>query len=350
MNLGGAENFIMNIYRTIDRTEIQFDFLVNAPGEFDEEIVQMGGKMWMIPYVNPVGPIRYRAELKKFFLEHSEYHVIHSHLDKVSGEVIQCAKEAGVKRCITHSHSTSTTGNILIQLLKNYYQKKIPRYADVKFACSKQAGEWLYGDDSAIVINNAIDINKFRYQYDVGMRIRKTYGIAESAFVIGHIGLFRKVKNHSFLIEIFESYHKMNSNAFLLLCGDGSEKKNIRRLIQEKQLDECVLILDACEDVYQVYNAMDIFVFPSIFEGMSLAMLEAQANGLPIVASDTIDKKIALTENVSFVGLDVSPEKWLEAIEKARALGRRDGSEKLRKAGFDISAVAEQLVRYYEEV
>ena len=347
MNLGGAENFIMNIYRVIDRKNIQFDFLVNEQGVFDEEIKQMGGQVWMIPYVNTVGPFKYRAELKRFFSEHSEYQVVHSHLDMVSGEVIECAKEAGVKRCITHSHSTDTTGNIVVQLLKKYYRKKISRYADVCLACSKQAGEWLYKNERAVVLNNAIDLEKFRFQVEVRKKVREQYHMPEQAFVIGHVGRFNKVKNHRFLVRLFVKYYQCHANTMLLLCGSGTERANIEKVVADKKLTTNVIFFDAATDVYQMYNAMDVFVFPSLYEGISLAMLEAQANGLPIVASDSIDINSALTDRVKFVGLNDSVEQWMLPLEDALKLGRCDGTEKLRAAGYDIQDTARQLLKYY---
>lgn len=350
MNLGGAENFIMNIYRVIDKTKIQFDFLVNTPGTFDEEIRRMGGNIWMIPYVNKVGPFRYRSELKRFFSEHPEYQVVHSHLDTVSGEVIRCAKQAGVQRCITHSHNTATTGNMAVQLLKKYYQKKIPRYADVCLACSEQSGKWLYRNDRAIVINNGIDLKKFQFRVDIRKKVRMQYQISEQAFVIGHVGRFSKVKNHRFLVELFESYHRRHENTVLLLCGSGEEKDRVEKLVADKRLTDQVIFFDAATDVYKMYNAMDVFVFPSVFEGISLAMLEAQVNGLPIVASDSIDPKNALTDHVTFLSLDDSREAWTAAIEAAGLRGRVDGREALEMGGYDIRQCADKLVQYYQQL
>lgn len=347
MNLGGAENFIMNMYRSLNREEVQFDFLVNAAGVFDEEIRQMGGKIWMIPYVNKVGPFRYRKELRNFFLQHPEYQVVHSHLDMVSGEVIECAKKAGVQRCITHSHNTDTTGNFVVQSLKKYYQRKIPCYADVCMACSEQAGIWLYKNENAIVMNNAIDLGKFLYHAEIRKKVRDQYHIPQQAFVMGHVGRFNKVKNQCFLVDLFEKYLQRDKDAILILCGGGPEKRNIEKKILEKKLMNHVIFFDASPDVYKMYSAMDIFVFPSIYEGMSLAMLEAQANGIPIVASSSIDSKSAVAGHVTFVNLNDGLEQWLVAIEKAKKLGRYDGQEQLRAAGYDIHEMVKKLLTYY---
>lgn len=348
MNLGGAENFIMNVYRNIDRTEIQFDFLVNAEGVFDPEIRQMGGKIWEIPYVNKVGPIRYRRELKCFFQTHTEYQVIHSHLDMVSGEVVECAKKAGVKCCITHSHNTDTTGNWCVKRLKEYYQTKVLRYADVYMACSEQAGQWLYKNDEAIVIKNAIDVDKFCFREDIREDLRCKYHISDETTVLGHVGRFSKVKNHEFLLNLFELYCREHGAAILLLCGTGDLKINIQKQVAAKHLQDRVIFFDASTDVYKMYNMMDVFVFPSLYEGMSLAMLEAQANGLPIVASDTVDDKIALTDQVTFLNLDDVSE-WIVAIEGAVRSESQDAGQALRNAGYDIGQVASMLENYYEQ-
>lgn len=347
MHLGGAENFIMNVYRSIDRSQIQFDFLVNCPGEFDSEIENMGGKIWMIPYVNKVGPMIYRLELKNFFSQHLDYQIVHSHLDMVSGEVIACAKKAGIKCCLTHSHNTDTTGNLAVKALKRFYQRKIGRYVDVRMACSEQAGKWLYGDSDFVVVNNAIELDKFAYRDEYRRAFREKYGISEYACVIGHVGRFSKVKNHVFLVRLFEEYVKQHKDAILLLCGDGEEKAAIQHMIEVSGIAEHVIFFDAATDVYQMYSVMDVFVFPSLFEGMSLALLEAQANGLPVVASDSIDPKSALTENVRFVSLQADQDLWAQEIEAARLRGRRDEKEKLIKAGFDIHTTAAMLQDYY---
>lgn len=348
MNLGGAENFIMNVYRNIDRSRVQFDFLVNENGTFDEEISKLGGHIWIIPYVSQAGPWKYHMELTHFFQNH-EYRVVHSHLDMVSGEVIECAKKAGVPYCITHSHSTDTTGNWLVKKLKEYYQRKILLYADVRMACSEQAGKWLYGNNNSIVINNAIDLEKFQFQQDLRTKIRKLYEISENTMVLGHVGRYSKVKNHDFLLKVFEAYHQKHSNSKLLLCGNGDLKEAIREQVVKKKLQNQVIFFDASTDVYKMYNMMDVFVFPSLYEGMSLAMLEAQANGLPIVASDSVDSRSAVTDSVVFLSINEGMDNWVNAIEHVERDVCNCGLQKLQEAGYDIKQVAGQLMKYYEQ-
>lgn len=348
MNLGGAENFIMNVYRNIDRSRVQFDFLVNENGTFDEEISKLGGHIWIIPYVSQAGPWKYHMELTHFFQNH-EYRVVHSHLDMVSGEVIECAKKAGVPYCITHSHNTDTTGNWLVKKLKEYYQRKILLYADVRMACSEQAGKWLYGNNNSIVINNAIDLEKFQFQQDLRTKIRKLYEISENTMVLGHVGRYSKVKNHDFLLKVFEAYHQKHSNSKLLLCGNGDLKEAIREQVVKKKLQNQVIFFDASTDVYKMYNMMDVFVFPSLYEGMSLAMLEAQANGLPIVASDSVDSRSAVTDSVVFLSLNEGMDNWVNAIEHVERDVCNCGLQKLQEAGYDIKQVAGQLMKYYEQ-
>ncbi|MCI6242158.1 MAG: glycosyltransferase [Agathobacter sp.] len=348
MNLGGAENFIMNIYRVIDRDSIQFDFLVNTTGVFDDEIIRMGGKIWRMHYVNEVGPFQYHKELKKFFAEHPEYKVVHSHLDMVSGIVVECAKKAGVATCITHSHNTNISGNIFVKFLKKHYQRKIPRYADVYLACSKQAGELLYPKNSAVVINNSIDVDRFRFRQEYRDEIRNKYHISETQFVIGHVGRFSRVKNHRFLVELFEKFSKKHSEAVLMVCGDGEEKEYIKQLVRERNLSEKVIFVNASTEVYKMYSAMDVFVFPSVYEGISLSMLEAQANGLSIVASDSIDVSCNLTGHVVFLNLKQDEGAWIQSIEEAGVQERYNGTEILRTAGYDVRENAKKLLQYYQ--
>lgn len=304
----------------------------------------------MIPYVNQVGPFRYRMELNKFFLQHQEYQVVHSHLDMVSGEVIACAKKFGVKCCFTHSHSTDTTGNFVVKALKRFYQKKIVRYVDVRLACSEQAGKWLYGEAGFLVVNNAIELDKFSYDETYRKELRNKYGISEHTCVIGHVGRFSKVKNHTFLLKLFEKYMKSHHDTVLLLCGDGEEKPTLQKMADDLRLAENVIFFPASTDVFKMYHIMDVFVFPSIFEGMSLAMVEAQTNGLPVVASDTIDPKSALTENVRFVSLQAGLDVWLREIDAARQRARRDETDKIVAAGFDIHKTAAMLQDCYLDV
>lgn len=354
MDLGGAENFIMNIYRKLDRSEIQFDFLVNQPGTFDEEIQKMGGRIYQIPYVNPVGPFRYRKELEKFFREHSEYSVVHSHLDKVSGIVVECAKKAGVKTCITHSHSTNTTGNIPTQMLKNYYQKKIKHYVDVRLACSVQAARWLYGTEKEVlIVKNGIDTEKFRFSQKERENLRRAYQIEEEAVVIGHVGRFMKVKNHAFLLKIFQAFLWEHPNAYLLLCGEGAEMGVIQTQAKQEGLQNRVIFTGARKDVFRMYHMMDVFVFPSLYEGISLAMVEAQTNGLPVVASDTIDRGSKLTDCVKFVELRAEPMIWKSEIEsvleRKRQKKREEQVIEIREQEFDIENTKKKLLECYRE-
>lgn len=347
MNLGGAENFIMNIYRNIDRSRVQFDFLVNCEGVFDDEIRQMGGRIWRIPYVNTVGPIKYRMELLGFFSEHPEYQLVHSHLDMVSGEVVFCAKKTGNRYCMTHSHNTDTTGNFAVKLVKRYYQRKIEHYVDRRLACSEQAGKWLYGDRDFMVVNNAIQMEKFFFDEKTRIGLREKYHIPEKVCVLGHVGRFSRVKNHLFLVKLFQHYIQGHPDSVLLLCGDGEEKETIQRCVCDWGLQENVIFFSASTDVYTMYQMMDVFVFPSYYEGMSLAMVEAQTNGLPIIASDSIDPRSALTANVSFVDLEENFAVWEREIEVARKRGRCDEREKIVKAGFDVRKVAGMLQELY---
>lgn len=347
MNLGGAENFIMNIYRNIDRSRVQFDFLVSRQGGFDDEIRQLGGQIWRVPYVNTVGPIKYRMELLRFFSEHPEYQLVHSHLDMVSGEVVSCAKKTGSRYCITHSHNTDTTGNFAVKIVKRYYQRKIVSYADWRLACSEQAGKWLYGDQVFVVVNNAIQMEKFFFDETRRVALRKQYHIPENVCVIGHVGRFSRVKNHSFLVRLFKHYVQKHSDSVLLFCGDGEEKETIQRQVSDWGLKEKVIFCPASTEVYNMYQMMDVFVFPSYYEGMSLVMVEAQTNGLPIVASDSIDPKSALTSNVSFVNLKGDLAAWEREIDVARKRGRCDEREKIEKAGFDVRKAAGILQECY---
>ncbi len=186
MNIGGAETFIMNMYRNIDREKIKFDFLVSDDGKYDDEIKTLGGKIYKIPYITSVGQLKYVQHLKNFFNSHPEYQIVHSHIDQVSGIILETAKKCGVKTTLSHSHNTRNSNGIVGKIYKEYLQSKINKNSDVKLACGDDAAKWLYKRESvnATVINNGIDTNKFLFSSEYRKEKRKFLGVEESTVVI----------------------------------------------------------------------------------------------------------------------------------------------------------------------
>ena len=310
MGRGGLETMLMNYYRHIDRNKVQFDFLVHRDFEadYDAEIRELGGKIYHISRLIPWSH-SYREKLKHFFREHSEYKIVHVHQDCLSSVALQCAKECGVPVRIAHSHNSGQDKNWKY-LVKRYYMKKIPTYATDFVACSNIAGKWMFGEAPFKVLHNAIDVGKYRYSLDVAQKVRRQFDI-ERKIVIGHVGRFAPQKNHKFLIDIFAECVKKNSDVILMLVGDGEEKKKIEDKVNQLGISDKVIFTGVRTDVNELMQAMDMFIFPSLYEGLPVTMIEAQAAGLPCVISDYVSEECIVTsELISVMKLSDSVEMW----------------------------------------
>lgn len=347
MGRGGLETMLMNYYRHIDRNKVQFDFLVHRDFEadYDTEIRELGGKIYHISRLIPWSHF-YREKMKRFFREHSEYKIVHVHQDCLSSVALQCAKECGVPVRIAHSHNNAQDKN-LKYLVKLYYMKKIPNYATDLFACSNAAGTWMFGGESFQVVHNAIDISKYKYSPTIAKKVRKQFNI-ENKIVIGHVGRFDPQKNHERLVDIFAECAKKNSDVILMLVGDGDRKKKIEDKVNKLGLGEKVIFTGVRSDVNELMQAMDVFVFPSLYEGLPVTLIEAQAAGLPCVISDYISEECIVTSNlVSIMKLSESATGWGEGILKKVEDGHRNIAEEIEKSGYDIKIAAKKLEKYY---
>ena len=218
---GGIQNLLLNLYRNIDRNKIQFDFLVCSEGVFDEEVKKLGGKIHRMHYITQVGELRYKKELKEFLLNHKEYKIVHSHLNEVSGPVMQVCKSINIPVRIAHSHNIRNSNKILQKLYKMYLKTKINDNATDLFACSKEAAKWLFKEKSeqAIILNNAIDMERFEFSEEDRNSIRDELGIEKECTVIGNIGKISDQKNQLFVLEVFKEYREKNKNSILILIG-----------------------------------------------------------------------------------------------------------------------------------
>lgn len=346
MNRGGLETMIMNYYRYIDRTKIQFDFLTHRDGkkDYDDEIQKLGGKIYHLPPLNPLDKKGYLKKLDDFFREHTEYKIVHSHLDCMSAYPLRAAKKYGVPVRIAHSHNTSQERN-LKYLIKLYSRSLIPKYATDLFACGEEAGKWMFKNHPFVVMRNAIDAQKFVYDSEVAKQKREELGI-EDKFVLGHVGRFNLQKNHEFLIDIFNEVCKQNENAVLLLIGAGELEDKIHEKVRNLGLNKKVMFLGVREDIPKLMQAMDVFVFPSLFEGLPVTLVEAQAAGLPCVVSDTITKEINLTKNVVFISLEKSARKWADEILDDE-YSRKNELDTIINNRFDIYENVRWLENFY---
>lgn len=352
MDRGGAETMIMNHYRAIDRTKIQFDFLVHRShqGAYDNEIRQLGGRIYRAFPIRPWNYCKYFKFLNKFFNEHyADFIAVHSHIQENSGFPLKYAKKYGIKCRISHSH-IADLGIDYKYPFRKYGKYYVNKYASEKFACGKDAGIFLYGKKSKfITFNNAIDSNKFKYNTEILIKTRAKLGI-ENKFVIGHIGRFCYQKNHTYIIDIFNELLKLKPNSTLVLVGDGPLRSGIEDKVNKLQIQNNVLFLGIRGDISDLMQAFDILLFPSLFEGLPVSIIEAQAAGLPCVLSDTIDNKTAITPNVSFISLSADIQKWVETLLSFQDFERKDTSEYIINANYDIHRNATWLTNFYLNV
>lgn len=348
MHRAGLETLIMNVYRNIDREKVQFDFLVHYKEKFDydDEIEALGGKIYHLSVRNDSNFTKYLKDLKKFFESHPEYKIIHGHMDSFGFLYSRTAKRAGVPTIIAHSHNSLIEPN-LKGWIKNLMNKPWKYYANVLFACSNKAGRFMFGDSSFTVVNNGIKCEDFVYNPAIREEYRKKLKW-EDKIVIGHIGRFQRQKNHCFLIDIFEAYAKNHSNAVLALVGGGALEEEIRALVSKKKLEDKVLFMGVRSDMCELYQAMDIFVLPSLFEGLPVVGVEAQAAGLPMLMSDTITDELCVTNLVESLPLTSSAEVWAEKIDQMLyTVKRRNTLEEMNQAGFNICKTADFLQQFY---
>ena len=346
MGRGGLETMLMNYYRQIDRNEVQFDFLVHRDFEadYDKEILKLGGKIYHLPRLNP-WDYRYLKKLDEFFQQHKEYKIVHSHLDCMAGIPLKYAKKNGIPVRIAHAHSKSQDKDFKYPL-KLWMKRMIPRYATKLFACGEEAGEWMFGGLKFNILNNAIDTKQYQYSEKVRTAYREELGLGDS-LVIGHVGRFNPPKNHRFLIEIFDKLKQKNTNVKLLLVGDGDGRGKIEDLVKEKNLQEDIKFLGMRDDVYNILQAMDVFVFPSLYEGLPVTLIEAQSAGLPCIISDQVPLECKISDLIHVKSLQENESAWVDEILKQSDYKRTDTTPLVIQSGYDIRKNAEKLQKYY---
>lgn len=350
MGRGGLETMLMNYYRHIDRNKIQFDFLVHRAFEadYDKEIESLGGRIYRLPRLNPFRK-EYLNTLDAFFEEHKEeYRIVHSHLDCMAGVPLKYAKKNGIPVRIAHAHNSNQTKDFKY-IIKLLCKKNIKMYATDLFACGEEAGRWMFNGRIFNVLNNAIDAEKYLYSYQSRKEVRKELRIADDILVIGHVGRFAPQKNHKFIIKIFSEVLKQKNNAVLLLVGDGELKKDIEELTRNLGIYEKIIFAGVRSDVPRLLQAMDIFLFPSNYEGLPVSIIEAQAAGLPCLISDKVPIECKKTDLVSQIVLGDETAIWVKHILGESKRIRRNTVEEIKKSGFDIIENAKWLEKFYED-
>ena len=355
---GGIENIIMNYYRHLNREEFNFIFVVPTVEEadFDQEIRSLGGKI--VPVISRQEHfIKNILATYKILSREKQAKIVHIHVVDASRVIDGMIAKLCGKKVIFHSHTIYPD-----LLLNNRIKRKIRApffrlFGNYFFACSAEAGQYFFGDKiinnkNFSIMKNAISLNKYIFQPIVRHRIRKEFGI-DKEFVVGQVGRFSNEKNHDFTLSIFKELLKQNSNSRLLLVGDGLLFNQIKEQVQKLGIDDKVIFTGARSDVPQLMQGMDALIFPSKYEGLGMAVIEAQASGLSCVVSSVVPQETKLTEVIEYLSLDEGSKKWVNSLLKIRneKKGQRQTQvEKLKISGYDIESAAEWLKNYYQMI
>jgi putative glycosyltransferase len=349
MDRGGVSTFMMNVYEKMHSEKIQIDFLVHtlSTGVRDEDILNLGGKIYRVP-ARGKNPLQNYRQIKQIMLN-GKYDVVHAHADAGNSTILSIAKKCNIPIRISHCHNTNYTNKSLLKrFLNDQFKKQIPKYATHLWACSEKAGEWLYGNHSFEVIPNAIDVQKFIYSPQLSKDLRKELNL-ENKFVIGHVGRFDYQKNHDFLLKVFVEVVNEREDAHLVLIGKGGLEEAIKKQANQLGILDKISFLGESSNVNKLINVFDVGVFPSLFEGFSIAMVEMQVNGLPLVVSDNVPNEINLTDNIRFLSLDETIKYWCKTILETK--GRDNGAvDKIIAKGYNLSDMVNKLTKTYERI
>lgn len=347
MDVGGVESFIMNVSRLLySNNEIHYLTFDNPEQKFyyEDEIKANNGKIYKLNKKSS-SEISFIKNLVKI-MKTEKYDVVHSNSYVITGEILLAAFLAGVKVRVAHSHS-SWEAKGFKQKVKYFVAKSLIKlFATRKIACSELAGIRLFGRSKYQILENGVNLEKYKFDFSVRNSIREHYNISENEKVIGHVGRFDKVKNHKFIVELFDHLTKNKDGYKLMLVGNGDEFENIKTLVATKKLEDKVIFVGQvdCANIY--YNAMDCMIFPSFYEGLPFTFVEAQINGLNIVASDTISKSSNLIGNVSFLSLDDNIEIWASMIKK-NSIERNFDEEYFLNSNYNLDNTLKKLLSIY---
>ncbi len=354
MECGGIENLLMNIYKNIDGDKLQFDFLVNGSDEcyFASNISSLGGKIYsVIPKRKNF--IRNLIGMYKILKEHKEFNVVHIHQDSNIVFAMICARLAHVDNIFVHAHTTSANAKFRVILAK-FTRPYIRKHATKLLACSKAAAEWTYGkkitdkNNNIIYLHNGVESSKYMFNPIVRKSLREKLEIENNITVLGTCSHFSIEKNHFFLLDVFNEYHKRNPLSILLLVGDGLLRQQIEEKISNLGLQNYVIITGFVKNAYDYYQVMDIYIMPSKFEGLPLAGVEAQISGLPCFFSTGITSELKITNQASFFPLSLGAVEWCNKILSTN-IDRIDTTNQIKKSMYDVKDTAKILEQLYLE-
>ncbi len=339
---------LMSLYRAIDKRQVQFDFMVrdSKNNRFIDEVEALGGHVYILPSFPRHMVDNYKA-LDNFLSIHKEYSIIHVHANALIYTIpFALAQKHGITCRILHSHSTNTCGGPLGQLIHMTNRMRVGHLATDFLACSKNAAQWMFGRRSYIQINNGIDLEEYRYSNSARQHIRHQLGLSEEDYLIGHVGRILPVKNHPFIIEVFVEALKLQPSSKLLLIGEGELPTKVKEKIKELGIGEKIIQTGVVSNVYEFLSAMDAFIFPSLYEGLGIAAIEAQANGLPCFISSNVPSSVVVTDRAHVLSLQDSPSVWAKVMMQHMHVDRISApTEELQQ--YDIRSTAQQLMDLY---
>lgn len=362
--LGGAESRIMDLYRQMDREQIQFDFLVHsdavrragddasrrAPQFYDQEIRDMGGRIYVLPRFKGYNYPAYRHAAEAFFAAHHEFRVVQGHMTSTAGIYLPIAKKAGVPLTVAHSRAAGVDGGVK-GIATRFLRRNLARKADLLFACSVPAGEDAFGKEAVRrglvrIVHNAIDAARFSYDPVRRGEVRERLGMTDN-LVLGHVGRFDPLKNHAYLLDVFAALCKIRQDAGLLLLGEGGGMEAAKEKCAALGIADKVRFMGNRKNTEDYYQAMDAFVLPSFYEGLPGVLLEAQAAGLQCFVSDAVTREAQATDLVNYMSLSEPPAKWAQAILAGAGYDRKNTCKQLVENGFDVREQAKRYANFY---
>ena len=352
---GGLEAIVLNYYKYLDRSQVQFDFIVDigSPRIPREEIEQLGGRIIIVPRYEDV--FHYIRELARIFREEN-YTIVHSHINTMSVFPLCAAWISKVPIRIAHSHSTSNKKEKKKDFIKKCLRPLAKNFATDYFCCSELAGRWLFGNrtynkGNVYLLRNAIDTGNFRFSQKSRVEKRNELQIKENQILIGHIGRFVTQKNHSFLIKVFQEIHRKNKETILVMVGEGPLLELMKQKVKELQLDKAVIFTGQRRDTNELYSAFDVLLLPSLYEGLPVVGVESQTAGLPCIMSDEITKEIKVLDSTKLLPFSLGAKRWAEEVlDSFVVVKRKDTSQILVENGFDIHCEAHKLEVKYKEL
>ena len=352
---GGIESMYLSWYSRVDKERFEFELLLRTQDDEAESLRQyreMGGIYHRLTKMSPISMWRYARSVRVFFREHHDYQILHAH--GTDPFVFHYAKKYAIRHIILHAHTTDhSKGEKFLLIKKTLHQAAMPYVSD-RFACSRLAGKWLFGEklmaeNRVKIIYNAIDVEKYAFNQAVRDSVRHSFNLEEK-FVVGHVGRMTYQKNYPFLLEVFAEIARIKDNAILMLIGDGPDRPSIEKRIKELGIRNKVLLLGIRKDVHELMQAMDVFLLPSHYEGLPVVAVEAQAAGLPCIISDKVTDEVCLTNLVKRLSLDDVKIWSSEAIQINTDFVETRNTEARKLTDFEISSQINELEKNYERI